>query len=64
MLIVKVNKGENIESALKKFKNKFKNTKVTEQLRENLYYDKPSEKKRVSKKKAIYIQKIKNQSES
>lgn len=63
MLIVEIKKGETIEIALKKFKNKFKRTKVTEQLKDNLYYDKPSIKKRESKKKAIYIQKIKNQLE-
>lgn len=63
MLIVEIKNGENIEVALKKFKNKFKKTKVAEQLRDNLYYDKPSVKKRVSKNKAIYIQKAKNQSE-
>lgn len=63
MLIVKINKGENIEVALKKFKYKFKKTKVAEQLRDNLYYDKPSVKKRLVKNNAIYIQKTKNQSE-
>ena len=51
MLIVEIKKGETIEIALKKFKNKFKRTKVTEQLKDNLYYDKPSIKKRESKKR-------------
>ena len=63
MLIVKVNNGENIESALKKMKNKFKKTKVVEQLKDRLCFEKPSDKKREQKEKAIYIQKRKNQSE-
>lgn len=62
MLIVKVENG-NIEKALKIFKNKFRKTKVTEQLRENQYYNKKSEEKRVNNKKAIYIQKKESQSE-
>lgn len=63
MLIVKLNNGDSIEKALKIFKNKFRKTKVTEQLRENQYYSKPSEEKRVNIKKAIYKQKKENQSE-
>ena len=63
MLIVKLNNGDSIERALKIFKNKFKKTKVAEQLRENQYYDKPSEVKRTKNKKAIYIQKKESQSE-
>ena len=54
MLIIKVKKGENIDVALKRFKFKFRKTKVAEQLKELTEYKKPSVKKREQKQKAIY----------
>lgn len=59
MIIIKIANGENIERALKRFKNKFTNTKVIKQLRERQEYEKPSEKKRKENQKAKYIQKLK-----
>jgi len=56
MLIIEIKKGENIETSLKRLKTKFKKTKVTEQLRENTFFEKKSVKKRETKKNAIYIQ--------
>jgi len=56
MLIIEIKKGETIETSLKRFKNKFKKTKVTEQLRKNSHFEKKSVKKRGTKKNAIYIQ--------
>jgi small subunit ribosomal protein S21 len=64
MLKVEVKKGENIDSALKKLKVKFKKTKVVEQLRDRMAYDKPSIKKRKVKQKAIYIQKLREQEDN
>ena len=57
MLIIKVKKGENIDIALKRYKFKFRKTKVSEQLRARQQFDKPSVKRREEKQKAIYIQK-------
>lgn len=54
MLIIKVNKDENIDIALKRYKIKYRKTKVAEQLRERMEYKKPSVKKREEKQKAIY----------
>ena len=45
MIIIKVKNGENIERALKRFKNKFSKTKVVKELRERQQFDKPSVKK-------------------
>lgn len=56
MLIIEIKKGENIETSLKRFKTKFKKTKVTEQLRKNTFFEKKSIKKRETKRNAIYIQ--------
>ena len=56
MLIIEIKKGENIETSLKRLKTKFKKTKVTEQLRENTFFEKKYVKKREIKKNAIYIQ--------
>jgi len=60
MLIVEVKKGENIEKALKRYKRKVNQTKQMFRLRENEKFTKPSEKKRETKKKAIYIQKLRD----
>ena len=53
MLIVKLKKGENINSALKRFKRKFKDTGVVKEIRKRQQFDKPSRIKRESKMKAI-----------
>ena len=59
MLIVKVNEGEPIERALKKFKRKEQQTKLVKQLRERKEYVKPSVEHRKKMKKAIYANKYK-----
>jgi small subunit ribosomal protein S21 len=59
MLIVKVNEGESIERALKKFKRKEQQTKLVKQLRERKEYVKPSVEHRKKMKKAIYANKYK-----
>jgi len=64
MLIIEIKKGESIDVALKRLKNKFKRIKITEELRERKTFEKPSEVKRKEKKKAIYIQKLKNQEDN
>jgi len=56
MLKVKVQDGENIERALKRMKNKFRNTKVLQKLRENQQFTKKSVKRRREIQKASYIQ--------
>jgi len=61
MLIIKLKEGENIERALKRFKRKFNETKMTPQLREREQFIKPSVKKRKQKLKAIYIQKLRDE---
>ena len=63
MLITKVKPGENIERALKRFKRKFNETKMIRQLREREQFIKPSTKKRQQKKKAVYIQKLRDAGE-
>lgn len=55
MLIVKLKKGDNINKALKRFKQKVRNTKLIKQVRENQYFEKPSAARRKAKKKAVRI---------
>ena len=43
MLIVKLKKGENINSALKRFKRKFRDTRVVQEIRKRQEFVKPSE---------------------
>ena len=54
MLIVKLKKGENIHSALKRFKRKFRDTRVVQEIRKRQEFVKPSELKRKQKQKAVY----------
>jgi|TARA_Y100000114_G_C11741658_1_gene319291 small subunit ribosomal protein S21 len=60
MLIVKLRKNENINSALKRFKRKFKDTGVVKEIRKRQQFDKPSRIKREAKMKAINKQKYLN----
>lgn len=60
MLIIKQEKGENIERMLKRFKKKFEKTKVLKELRNRQAYTKPSVKNRETRKKAVYVQAMKN----
>ena len=59
MLIIKQEKGENIERMLKRFKKKFEKTKVLRELRARQAYIKPSVRQRDIRKKAIYVQGLK-----
>lgn len=59
MLIIKV-KNKNIEAALKNYKYKVYKTKQIQHLNENKEYTKDSVKKREKMKKAIYVNKKKN----
>jgi|TARA_A100000172_G_C3001077_1_gene96289 small subunit ribosomal protein S21 len=54
MLVIKVGKNEKIDRALKRFKRKFRNTQVLQQLKDKKQYIKKSTKKRKEKEKAIY----------
>ena len=49
MLIVKLRKNENINSALKRFKRKFRDTRVVQEIRKRQHFVKPSESKRKQK---------------
>lgn len=57
MLIVKVKEGKSgIERALKELKSKVIKTRQVRELQNRKEFEKPSVKKRNSKRKAIYIQ--------
>ncbi|BCY29327.1 30S ribosomal protein S21 [Flavobacterium okayamense] len=63
MLIVEVKSGENIERALKKFKNKVRKVKQVQQLRENQHFTKKSVARREEVSKAKYIQHLKDETQ-
>jgi len=63
MIIVPIKDGENIEKALKKFKKKFERTGTVRELRSRKNFEKPSEKRRMAKMKAIYVQHLRLQEE-
>ena len=59
MLIVNAEQ-QGIEKALKQLKKKFQKTGALKELRERQTFTKPSVKKRMTKKKAQYIQRLKD----
>ena len=56
MIIIPVQEGEAIERALKRFKRKWRDRKIVQELRERQAFIKPTVKKRKQKQKAIYLQ--------
>ena len=54
MLIIPIKDGENIERALKRYKNKYRKTKQLYTLRDNKFFTKKSEARRVEIAKAKY----------
>jgi len=54
MLIIPIKDGENIERALKRYKNKFRKTKQLNTLRSKKHFTKKSEKRREVIAKAKY----------
>ena len=57
MLIIKIDKGTNLERALRKLKTKTIKTKQLKRLRDGKHFTKPAEKKRIQNQKAQYLQK-------
>lgn len=54
MLIIPIEGGENIEKALKRYRNKCDKMRLRNVLRNRQYYTKPSVKRRQEIQKAIY----------
>ena len=63
MLKVTIEKGQNLEKALKVLKGKVIKTKQNEKLRERLQFEKNSVSKRNQKLKAKYVQSKKDQND-
>lgn len=61
-LNIPVKEGESIDRALKRFKKKFTQTQMLNELRSRKEYIKKSEKKRVSIAKSKYKQRLNNNS--
>ena len=60
MLKIQINSGENIERALKRFKQKFNRTGVRRELQSRKQYTKPSIVRREEMQKAEYVQSLKD----
>ena len=63
MIVVPIREGENVERALKKLKRKFEKIGVVRELRQRQKFTKKSVLVRDQKKKAIYIQKLREKEE-
>lgn len=63
MIVVPIKEGENVDRALKKLKRKFEKTGVVRELRARQKFTKKSVTRREQKRKAIYIQKLRQQEE-
>jgi small subunit ribosomal protein S21 len=64
MIIVPLKEGENIDRGLKKFKRKFEKTGVIKELRRRKQFEKPSVTARAQRKKAIYVQQLRDAAEA
>lgn len=58
MIVIKIEKGESLDKALKRYKYKVIKTKQIEQLRDRQEFVKNTTRKREKMKKAKYVQKI------
>ena len=63
MLRIKANKSENIDKVLKRFKRKFRETKILQELRSKKHFEKKSTKRRLEIKNAIYTRIKKEENE-
>lgn len=63
MLIINITEGENIERALKRYKQKFKKTQQLALLRENQQFTKKSVTRRAEINKAIHKQTLQDKAE-
>jgi len=57
MLKIEVKEGENIDRALKRYKRKYRRTKVLDEIKGKQHYVKPSKQRRETLQKAKYKQK-------
>jgi len=53
MLIIRVKEGESIDKALRRYKKKFERTGVLKEVRERMFYKKPSVERKEMRKKAV-----------
>ncbi|GIV28292.1 MAG: 30S ribosomal protein S21 [Bacteroidia bacterium] len=58
MLIIPIKEGDTIEKALKKYKKKFEKVGILKQLRDRMFYKKPSERRKEIINRAIIREKI------
>lgn len=56
MLIIKMTPNENIERSLKRYKLKLRKTQLHKKLKENRYFLKKSENRRIELQNAVYKQ--------
>jgi small subunit ribosomal protein S21 len=58
MLIIPIKEGDTVEKALKKYKKKFEKVGILKQLRDRMYYKKPSVRRKEIINRAIIREKI------
>ena len=63
MIVVPIKEGENVDRALKKLKRKFEKIGVVRELRRRQKFTKKSVLMREQKKKAVYVQKLREKEE-
>jgi len=61
MLIIEVKDGESIERALRRYKRKYRNSKMIRELRKRREYKKPSVRRRNEIQKAVYREQVKRE---
>ncbi|MDX1667482.1 MAG: 30S ribosomal protein S21 [Saprospiraceae bacterium] len=64
MLIIEVKDNESIDRALKRYKRKYRNSKILNEIRDRQYYEKPSVKRRNEILNAVYREQKMSDSEN
>jgi small subunit ribosomal protein S21 len=63
MLKIEIQEGENIDRALKRYKRKYRRTKLLEQIKEGQHYVKKSKQRREALQRAEYREKFERENE-
>jgi len=63
MLVIEIKENESIDRALKRYKRKYRDARILNEIRSRQYYQKPSIKRRNELLKAVYREQKQKESE-
>ena len=63
MIEIKLKKGESVDRAIKRLRKKMARENIGDEMKKRRFYEKPSRKNYINKKRAKYIQRIRSKEE-